>query len=71
MSNTFHACPNCNRAGIPDELYVCAACWRKVPENLRVRLYTAYKRGRGLGTDALARAQQAVLQHLRKEESDE
>lgn len=43
-------------AEVAESKLMCLTCWRLVPEDLQQRLYAAWNRGRGRGTDAHSEA---------------
>lgn len=57
-----HTCPvaRCSTT-VPDHLLMCGPHWRSVPLELQRAVYRAYRRGDGVGTEALADAQQAAI----------
>lgn len=57
-----HQCPisGCTQA-LPDELLMCRPHWFMVPNALRKAVYGAYGLGKGLGSLALYRAQDAAI----------
>lgn len=57
-----HECPvdACPRR-VPDHQLMCARHWRLVPPDLQRRLYRAWDRGAGAGTDAHADAMAAAI----------
>lgn len=63
VKSHWRDCPSCRIRGIPDRFVVCQGCWRRVPVDLRDRVY----RGQGRRGDPrqLHHARQAVLDWLR------
>lgn len=58
-----HQCPveGCRQL-LPNAKLMCFDHWRKVPKALQEAVYAAYDDGAGVGTDALAVAQDAAIQ---------
>lgn len=63
-----HPCParGC-QAVIGDELLMCRTDWYRVPRPLRAAVLRTYAGGRGLGTTALLRAQQAAIRSVNRQ----
>lgn len=38
-----HDCPVCREPGVPYQHATCAACWRVVPDPIRLRLLVAWR----------------------------
>jgi hypothetical protein len=57
-----HICPRdgCTRT-VGDAYLMCPGDWRRVPSYLQRAVYVAYGRGAGLGSEALAAAQDAAI----------
>jgi hypothetical protein len=57
-----HECPRngCTRT-VGDQYLMCPGDWRRVAPPLQRAVYAAYKRGAGLGSDALLAAQDAAI----------
>ena len=62
-----HSCParGCD-ADVDDARLMCRDDWYRVPRPLRSAVNRAYSGGRGLGTAALLRAQQAAIQAVNR-----
>lgn len=62
-----HECPagDCTET-VPDERLMCPADWRLVPKPHQGAVYRAYDRGAGLGSDALAAAQDAAIRAVNR-----
>lgn len=57
-----HECPidGCAKR-VPDHMLMCGAHWRRVPADLRSRLYRAWSGGAGAGSDEHAEAMRACI----------
>jgi len=57
-----HVCPinGCQRQ-VPDHHLMCPRHWRTVPADVQRRLYRAWDRGRGRGTQAHIEAMDAAI----------
>ena len=64
QSNT-HACPvdSCNRR-VPDHMLMCGVHWKMVHPNLQRRLYGAWARGAGAGTEVHAEAMRECIEEV-------
>lgn len=58
-----HRCPvgPHGPATLSDDILMCPAHWRHVPQRLRRAVWAAWKNGAGAGTDELAAAQLAAV----------
>jgi len=58
-----HRCPvsTCTVTDVPDSKLMCYPDWARVPGPLQQAVYRAYDKGRGVGTVALARAQETAI----------
>lgn len=63
-----HRCParGC-QAVVSDVHLMCREDWYRIPRPIRIAVLRAYADGKGLGSEALARAQQAAVRAVSRD----
>lgn len=60
-----HVCPvGACSSQVPDHMLMCGRHWRLVSSNLQSRLYRAWARGRGAGSDEHAEAMRLCIEEV-------